>query len=77
MPGSVLGEAFEGGTAVREDGSVAVSPCGHISNPMSSEVKPNSATTVVMLCEHLDEFSSSSTRVKQSPYASSFKKDAL
>ena len=50
-------------------GSEAVKPWGHISliriNPASSsESKPNSVTTVVMLCEHMD-VSSSST--KQSP----------
>ena len=75
MSGKVLGEAFEGGT-VRGDGSDAVSSWGHMSsNPMSSEVKPNSSTTiVVMLCKHLDRFSSSSStsRVKQFPYSSSF-----
>ena len=56
MPGSVIGEAFEGGS-MRGDGSAAVSPWGDISNSMSSEVKLNTATTVVMLCEHFDRFS--------------------
>ena len=56
MPGSVIGEAFEGGS-MRGDGSATVSPWGDISNSMSSEVKLNTATTVVMLCEHFDRFS--------------------
>ena len=64
----LIATAFEGGS-VRGEGSEAVKPWGHISlirtNPASSsESKPNSVTTVVMLCEHMD-VSSSST--KQSP----------
>ena len=77
MPGKVREEAFEAGTIMRGDGSAAVSPCGDISNRMSSEVKPKTATTVVMLCEHLDRFSSSSTISKQLPYSSSFEKSGL
>ena len=77
MPGSVREEAFESGTIMREDGSAAVSPWGGISSPMSSEVKLNTATTVVMLCEHLDRFSSSSTISKQLPYSSSFERGGL
>ena len=64
----LIATAFEGGS-VRGEGSEAVKPWGHISlirtNPASSSgSKPNSVTTVVMLCEHMD-VSSSST--KQSP----------